>query len=937
MNGDDQLPAAIEALFKAVQVHATASEKDEDFFRNIRDQLDAFCAAVACALGAGSSAAFFVTPDLTQEADQRLCMRGAWGRLRETLNQPKNQEAPGREYPPFRDDRGLPPSLTQIAWHCGLARWANTRADMEKLRAGSRSGQGDKHAYPGRTLDRVFRNGIIVPIFAPGRVCRPRGKKELDGMLERIGGGCSLDPGEMAQHLRFLQSHRVVGLLKVENKKPRLSPKGMAKSFRDWLAASCPCGRSGGCIGKQSVEGFLKEGTTRDHEQALCDLWEQMTADVLEATGHVELAIGPQWDDTCGQLVDYLVKIFDATFSNQDVELLVAVAMLLGRVLPWRTIQRASARGVVLDEHEVGSLLIRPEDIEDLKSLRRAADQVAAHVRFLLEGLQSDAGYDEKRRVIEAHKQGILPARSPIAAISARTKTIPSLLRKGIRHHDEMWDREASQDGDLFTQHRLVVRALDPDFYNIRDVCGVRVTCDYLSDVVQVVQAIVCRSFRWNVRILKIDDKLKEPDASGYRSVHLDLLVRANDLIAASDSDCLESLWQDEAVKQFKARRQARKGGEWPHAGQEPADGVIQGGQLWLPCEVQIRTAYEDSWATKSHDLVYKLDRSLVRLPNALEDFLTIMSNNLFETDRLSDIVQEQIQEFLAPELGNELHLKALLRERLPKYPAKADGSFPLGKGPFPIEHWPAGYLAFTLDCAKELYRQNIRYGGMPRYVHALSVVLQMIRRFQVFPVPEGRPDAPRLRRHVTLFAVAMLHDCWGSASNDRGIVTGAEAAFWKREALEAVELLLELRCRAAVERYQGAIDWKQLFSGEKWVAPLLNSYRDFWRAELGLARRQPDSDSHWDELMEGLLEADLLDVCRLRAALLIERMEELPEAPNADRRRERFRAGYAEFRQIRDRLQGTNGAGLILPECYTTIQSVATRLGVEIPIHWYE
>ena len=952
-------PKAIEQLFKGVQRYAQgfASVPDCDrvrhgneFFHHLKRELDAICEAVSVEIGADSCAAFFVTEDLQSIEKQQLRMRGASGQLAETLE--KSEDA-GLIYTPWMRNRRVP-GLTQIAWQCGLARWANTREEMENLRSPDYTGLGDKFAYSGDTLKQTFRNCVIVPIFAPGRVSWPPSELRIDEMIKKTGGRCPLSASEMQRHMRFLCTHRVVGLLKAENKKPRLddTTTTTARGFMNLLGPpsantcstplpSCPANQA--CRIKSRCRDFL-QGCGRDWDADGFQLiLEDLSRQIQGESGNtqIKLADGPQWGQTCRCAVDHLIKTWDATFSSRDVELLVAVAMLLGRILPWRTIQCGSTRHVVLDENEVGSLLICPEDIEDLVSLRRTARQIGDRVVFLLKQLQSDLAFGEQRKTAAARKRGVLAAHSPIREVSSsRTKTYASLFRKAIRAHDELWDtsvREYMQKQgrglpqEIFTAQTLVRRLLGPRSeccYDIRDVCGVRITCDYLSDIAKVIHTLACLSKKWRLRIRKIDNKLGNPDASGYRSVHLDLLVNTTGIVSNTDIDRLK--------KRLGFNYHASRGSKHSR-GKADSKILVLDDELWFPCEVQIRTAYEDSWAEKSHELVYKLDRSIAQPPKTLEDFLAIMSNNLFETDHLSDIVQQQIQEFLVPELGNELRLKELLRERFEKY-LQGDA---LGKFPVAVEHWPQGYLMFAIECARELYRRNIKYGGTPYYVHALSSVIHLIERFELFRKEDDGTLAEAVEPQVILFVVTMLHDCWLAAVNEDGIIDARERArYWQTNTMKALKQLVRDRCRSIVEHYDGIIDLDWLYKklATPWVDATFEILRSYWQAELGDATREGRNwRAAWHHVINRTSTDDYRDLCRLRAALLIERLEELPDTPNLERRRERLREAWHEFRQIRNDLQGTKRAAIILAECYRTVQTAATQLGVEIPIHWYE
>ena len=165
---------------------------------------------------------------------------------------------------------------------------------------------------------------------------------------------------------------------------------------------------------------------------------------------------------------------------------------------------------------------------------------------------------------------------------------------------------------------------------------------------------------------------------------------------------------------------------------------------------------------------------------------------------------------------------------------------------------------------------------------------------------------------------------------------------YWREgDAIKAVKQLIRDACADVVKAYESSIRWEELFGDHscKWVGAFLEEYRDFWLRELGEAEhRETQAEEFWHRMsMADLNERELDDLCRLRASMVIDRLEELPATPNPERRRERFRSAYGEFRQLRDSLAGRPGSMMVLEECYKTMQKVAALLGVEIPIHWYE
>ena len=84
---------------------------------------------------------------------------------------------------------------------------------MDELHGGvARTGRGDTVAYPGNGLYTTFRTIIAVPIFAQGKA---------DQMITvQENQEDDLYPEAASSSSEFLGRYRVIGILKVENKKP---------------------------------------------------------------------------------------------------------------------------------------------------------------------------------------------------------------------------------------------------------------------------------------------------------------------------------------------------------------------------------------------------------------------------------------------------------------------------------------------------------------------------------------------------------------------------------------------------------------------------------------------------------------------------------------------------------------------------------------------
>ncbi len=132
--------------------------------------------------------------------------------------------------------------------------------------------------------------------------------------------------------------------------------------------------------------------------------------------------------------------------------------------------------------------------------------------------------------------------RKPIHTITTRLKSPESLFKKMHRRG-----------------YPLTIESIQK---NIFDVAGVRVVCNYLSDVNEVANAFLMQD---DVTLVDCEDYIENPKPSGYRSLHLTVTVPV-----------------------FLSDRKYE-----------------------VPVEVQLRTIAMDFWASLEHWLRYKNDEVL--------------------------------------------------------------------------------------------------------------------------------------------------------------------------------------------------------------------------------------------------------------------------------------------------------------------------------------
>lgn len=115
----------------------------------------------------------------------------------------------------------------------------------------------------------------------------------------------------------------------------------------------------------------------------------------------------------------------------------------------------------------------------------------------------------------------------------------------------------------------------------LNDVAGVRVICEYISDIYYVRNVLVKEN---HIKLLKEKDYISKPKPNGYRSLHLVVNVPI----------------------------------------------ILQNGVQHIKCEIQLRTTAMDSWAALEHNLRYKQGR---KYDTQIDNRLRLCSEMLYKTD----------------------------------------------------------------------------------------------------------------------------------------------------------------------------------------------------------------------------------------------------------------------------------------------------------------
>ncbi len=162
--------------------------------------------------------------------------------------------------------------------------------------------------------------------------------------------------------------------------------------------------------------------------------------------------------------------------------------------------------------------------------------------------------------------------RSPIHHIESRVKSAASIVNKLLSRGAEVTPASARE--------------------NINDIAGVRVVCCYIDDVYSVADMLLRQS---DIRLLREQDYIREPNYNGYRSLHLDIEL---------------PIYLSEKTEMVKA-------------------------------EVQLRTVAMDFWASLEHDLRYKSDKEI---PPGLGSQMLSCANEIAAIDRQMQEIYKQIQ-----------------------------------------------------------------------------------------------------------------------------------------------------------------------------------------------------------------------------------------------------------------------------------------------------
>jgi len=162
--------------------------------------------------------------------------------------------------------------------------------------------------------------------------------------------------------------------------------------------------------------------------------------------------------------------------------------------------------------------------------------------------------------------------RSPIHHIESRLKSKASIIKKLLARNSEI--------------------SIDSAKQNLNDIAGIRVVCCYIDDVYSVADMLLRQS---DLKLIKRQDYIENPNYNGYRSLHLDIQLP----IFLSDKT------------------------------------------EYVNVEVQLRTVAMDFWASLEHDLRYKSGK---HTPEEINMEMLLCANEIAEIDRRMQDMYKRIQ-----------------------------------------------------------------------------------------------------------------------------------------------------------------------------------------------------------------------------------------------------------------------------------------------------
>lgn len=164
-------------------------------------------------------------------------------------------------------------------------------------------------------------------------------------------------------------------------------------------------------------------------------------------------------------------------------------------------------------------------------------------------------------------------------------RTIFDSIKSRIKEFDSVCEKCTRKNYEHTPENQPVEYDIKTIREHLKDVAGIRIITVYRSDIYMIYEAIK----NTDLVITHVDDYIKSPKESGYRSLHLLVMVS----ISTND------------------------------------------GTKLIPVEIQIRNKFMDVWATLDHDLRYKNPQPDPEAVALLQGMVTTMDGLDDESERI--------------------------------------------------------------------------------------------------------------------------------------------------------------------------------------------------------------------------------------------------------------------------------------------------------------
>nr|WP_285860483.1 GTP pyrophosphokinase family protein [Brevibacillus sp. MER 51] len=205
----------------------------------------------------------------------------------------------------------------------------------------------------------------------------------------------------------------------------------------------------------------------------------------------------------------------------------------------------------------------------------------------------------------------MLPFEQAVEEIKVKIKNIRNELRKRKEHSPiEFAVGRVKSIPSIYNKANRLQFPIDENIcWEIRDIAGIRVICQFIDDIPAVVEMIRNRG---DMRVYLEKDYVSTPKESGYRGYHL-------------------------AV-------------EYPI--------MMAGGQVTIPVEIQIRTLGMNFWATIEHSLNYKYEGII---PSDIRQRLFEAAKASYKLDSEMNNIRDEIKDAQAEFTKKEVPMESLL------------------------------------------------------------------------------------------------------------------------------------------------------------------------------------------------------------------------------------------------------------------------------------